>query len=108
MGKSPRNYGQPISVIRDGILVDFESPLDSYGSFYRPEKFQDKAITARVVGVGLGRLVNGERMGPGFRVGDRVIVAKFQGQSFTDDRSRTLSVVPEKAVLATVEAVDED
>lgn len=84
-------------------LADAEEMTPS--GLHIPEKARDKLPQRAVVeAVGPGELKNGVRMPMTVKVGDKVLVEKYHGQSIDDGLKRL--IVPESSILAVLEDDD--
>lgn len=88
--------------LEDRVVVEREtSPDKTPGGIFLPETSKTKTDQGKVVAVGPGLLVNGERQKPNVMVGDRVLFGKYSGHDVTVDDKEYL-VLREGDILATV------
>lgn len=99
--------------LRDNVLVELE-PAEkvSAGGIILPETAMDarKALMGKVLAVGPGKVLDGgRRLEPQVKVGDRVLVSKYEmkrvRQTFAVEDER-LQMVSSDAILAVVESFD--
>ncbi len=83
------------------VLKQLEAIKSTNSGIILPNQSQEKPLEAEIVAVGLGALINGQRVPMETKVGDKVIYSKFAGTEIKVDDKEYI-VISEDEILAII------
>jgi chaperonin GroES len=93
-----------IKPIRDNIVVKrIEEKEKKVGTIIIPDSAKEKPMTAKVIAVGSGKVLNdGKKLPLEVKVGDKVLIGKYSGSEIKLDNTDYL-ILKEDEVLGIIE-----
>ena len=94
-----------ITPLHDRVLVRrLEEKETAKGGIIIPDTAKEKPQEGEVMAVGAGKMEKGHRVPLDVRVGDRILVGKYNGNDFKIDGQEYL-ILREEEILATVSGI---
>jgi chaperonin GroES len=94
-----------ITPLHDRVLVRrLEEKETAKGGIIIPDTAKEKPQEGEVMAVGAGKMEKGHRVPPDVRVGDRVLVGKYNGNEIKIDGQEYL-ILREEEILAKVSGI---
>ncbi len=92
-----------IKPLNDKVLLrHLEAEEMSKGGILLPESAKEKPQEAEVVAVGPGKMVDGKRVEPAVKPGDKVLFAKYSGDEIKLNGDE-YTIIEEEKILGVVE-----